>query len=149
MDALDDGETHINIYSKGYTELGRFLSNFAHYPVQTEDGEFASIEGYWYWLSCKDDKLRKLYGWEAKKYGRKVRAADGGDGEDFKRKICGAIKTKIMESDMLYTFYMSELPFKHYYVYGGKIVEPKEGKWIIEFIEELRKQVKLAAEKHR
>jgi hypothetical protein len=32
-----DGTTHINIYSKGKTELGRFLTNFAYigigYPI--------------------------------------------------------------------------------------------------------------------
>jgi len=25
-----DGETHINIYSKGKTEIGRWLSNFSY-----------------------------------------------------------------------------------------------------------------------
>jgi hypothetical protein len=36
----DDGKTHINVYSKGLTELGQFLSNFAEAPAQTPDGEF-------------------------------------------------------------------------------------------------------------
>ena len=57
-----DGIDHINIYSKGKTSLGRWLSNFAKSPIETEDGHFDSIEGYWYWywLSSKDDTLRAL-----------------------------------------------------------------------------------------
>jgi hypothetical protein len=43
----DDGITHINIYSKGKTELGRWLSNFTYHPIETEDGKFDSVEGYW------------------------------------------------------------------------------------------------------
>jgi len=62
----DDGLSHINIYSKGMTELGRLLSNFANTPVNTpQDGKFTSIEGYWYWLLGKNDNrevLRTLHG---------------------------------------------------------------------------------------
>ena len=46
----NDGITHINVYSKGKTTLGRWLTNFAHTPIDTIDGHFESIEGYWYWL---------------------------------------------------------------------------------------------------
>jgi len=46
-----DGVTHVNIYSKAKTELGRWLSNFAYAPIRiTGHGRFASIEAYWYWL---------------------------------------------------------------------------------------------------
>lgn len=136
-----DGTTHINVYSKAETELGRFLSNFAYSEIETEDGPFVSIEGYWYWLSCKDDKLRKLYGWQAKQYGRQIKASDWCDSDDFKRKICGAIKNKILSSDYYDEFKNSTLPFTHYYVYGAKIVEPAEGKWVIEYLEELRAEL--------
>jgi hypothetical protein len=41
----EDGVTHINVYSRGNTELGRLLSNFAHTPFShPEFGEFASVE---------------------------------------------------------------------------------------------------------
>lgn len=143
MDELEDGITHVNVYSRGFTELGRFLSNFTQHPVKTEDGPFESIEGYWYWLSCKDDALRTMYGFQAKKYGRSVGAVDWMGDEDFKRKICEAIKYKILNSDMIGPFLDNELPLKHYYVYSGRIVEPKEGKWIIEYIEKLRKDILL------
>lgn len=136
-----DGVDHINVYSKGKTSIGKFLSNFERSPIETEDGHFESIEGYWYWLSCKDDKLRKLYGWQAKQYGRSVRAKDWSDDPEFKRKICAAIEIKVINKypKMEFSWAMCEdLPFKHYYVYEDKIIEPSDGKWIIEFLEELR-----------
>ena len=44
-----DGMTHINVYSKGKTEIGRWLSNFAYSPIDLgNEGYFSSIEGYWY-----------------------------------------------------------------------------------------------------
>lgn len=70
IDPNEDGISHINVYSKGRTGIGRFLSNFTFYPIHTVDGEFHSIEGYWYWLTCRDDRLRYLHGYEAKKLGR-------------------------------------------------------------------------------
>lgn len=135
----DDGVTHINIYSKGNTKLGRFLSNFARHQFECEDGKFQSIEGYWYWLSSKDDKLRTLYGWEAKKYGRHIRAKDWVNDIDFINKICSAIEIKIKTSQYLEEFKTSSVPFDHYYLYGAKVVRPTEGRWILEFIDSLRK----------
>lgn len=137
-----DGENCINVYSKGLTKLGRFLSNFTKCSIKTEDGDFMSIEGYWYWLSCKDDNLRTLWGYEAKKYGRSVDANDWMDDDTFKRKITQAIEYKIINSSYLGLFISSTLPFVHYYDFKGRIVEPKEGKWVIEFIEELRNRLK-------
>lgn len=140
-----DGVTHINIYSKGKTELGKFLSNFTHSPFHhPTDGKFESIEGYWYWLSCKNDKLRDLYGFEAKKVGRELKGKDWVDSEEFRTKIKQAIIIKIM--NMFYTnynlFLNSTLPFTHYYVYENKIVEVREGKWIIDFITQTREVLK-------
>lgn len=141
----EDGITHINIYSKAQTSLGRFLTNFSHSPIETEDGHFESIEGYWYWLGCthKDkDKLRKLSGFKAKQVGRELRALDWQDSPEFKRKICDAITYKIKNSKFLQEFLDSKLPFCHYYNYGGKVVEPEDGRWVIEHIENLRTMMK-------
>ena len=44
--------------------------------------------------------------------------------------------------DILTGLVMSELPLKHYYNYGGKVVEPKSGLWILEHFEWIRKTVK-------
>jgi hypothetical protein len=135
-----DGIDHINIYSQSKTELGRFLSNFAYSPFDhPEDGNFVSVEGYWYWLGCKNDQLRTLYGAMAKKIGREYDAPDYIEDSEFKRKIKIAILIKIKNSNFLNMFKESTLPFLHYYNYKGKIVVPKEGVWVIEYIENLRK----------
>lgn len=141
LNPLEDGTTHINIYSKGKTLLGRFLSNFSYAPFNNgTDGSFYSIEGYWYWLSTKDDKLRTLIGYDAKSYGQAICGKDWPIDEEFKTKIKTAIERKIFYNHEMYNnFIDSKLPFSHYYVYGSKVVEPKEGKWIIDFIEQLRK----------
>lgn len=139
MQVAEDGITHINIYSKGKTLLGRLLSNFANTPFNhPEDGMFKSVEGYWYWLSCKDDRLRDVIGFDAKKLGRELRAPDWCKDPEFKRKVCLAIKSKLEQNPgILSLMKANSLPFAHYYVYGDKVVEPEEGKWIIEYIESL------------
>jgi hypothetical protein len=58
-----DGIDHINIYSRGKTEVGRQLSNFAHTPFTHKDyGYFNSVEGLWYYLitGCKHENLSKM-----------------------------------------------------------------------------------------
>lgn len=138
----NDGIDHINVYSKGNTELGRFLTNFAHSPFECEDGHFESVEGYWYWLSTKDDDLRLLHGWKAKELGRKLEGQDWCEESEFKRKILASIKQKIdTYPEMKERFKNSNLPFVHYYVYNEKIVKPKEGKWIMNFLESFRKEL--------
>ena len=72
MDSTTDGVDHINVYSQGKTQLGRNLSNFSRFPICTDDGNFYSIEGYWYWLLTKDDSLRKMWGFKAKAHGREM-----------------------------------------------------------------------------
>ena len=83
-----DGEDHINIYSKGKTEIGRWLSNFSHTEIITEDGKFSSIEGYWYWLTTKDERLRTLIGWAAKDLGKRCEKIKSYEDEEFKLKVC-------------------------------------------------------------
>jgi len=132
-----DGITHINIYSKGRTFLGQALSNFADTPIETVDGTFRSIEGYWYWLGCSDmypykEDFRVLVGAEAKKRGREAGARDWLEAPLFKLKIYNAMLTKlILHDDILLKFLNNKLPFRHYYIFKNKIVEPKEGEWII------------------
>jgi hypothetical protein len=139
----DDGKTHINIYSKGKTSLGRFLSNFYSAKITTEDGEFQSIEGYWYWLSCNDDRLREVSGYEAKKLGRELNAKDWLDDETFKDKIRKAILIKL---DTYFKFKemlaASDLPLTHYYTYGDKVVDVPQAGWILDFLEFLRAEFK-------
>lgn len=115
----EDGKTHINIYSKGKTELGQFLSNFKYCQTRTPDGIFCSIEGYWYWLSTGDERLRHLYGVAAKKLGKSLPRVKKDEAE-FRRKIELACWQKIHSMpEMLNQFKQSTLPFAHYYEYDG------------------------------
>lgn len=136
----NDGVTHINVYSYGRTTLGRFLSNFSLCPIQTEDGKFNSIEGYWYWLSCKSDRLRYAYGAQAKFLGRELGGQDWCEEDEFRRKICQAIKIKLSTPQALDVFKKHKnilnLRLEHYYVYGNKIIRPKKGQWVIDCISE-------------
>lgn len=142
IDHTKDGIDHLNIYSKGQTELGRWLSNFTKEVFICDDGEFASIEGYWYWLSCKHkdkDKLRYLYGYMAKRVGRNLGCPDWLDAEEFKLKIKSAMEIKLFTNvKMFKEFKKNTLPFTHYYVFGGKIVDVPEAKWILDHWEYLR-----------
>lgn len=100
IDPSLDGESHINIYSNGGTELGRLLSNFTYLPSDTPHGEFASLEGYYHYLKIlislerykcnaeaitsrgeairdlynRIEALRGMYGRAAQQRGRKIRA---------------------------------------------------------------------------
>lgn len=117
-----DGVDHINVYSKGATQLGRLLSNFAHTPFTGGNREFASVEGWWHWY-CTGKKfhhLADLYGFKAKQEGKKYERVQVPD-----RKVLFSVyKRKIECNDNIRRMLVeSTLPFTHYYVYGGKVVQ--------------------------
>jgi hypothetical protein len=69
-DPKQDSVSHINIYSKAATQLGRMLSNFYHAAFEYgKYGYFESVEGFWYYYFTgqKHEHLRTLYGIAAKK----------------------------------------------------------------------------------
>lgn len=142
----NDGIDHINIYSKGKTELGRWLSNFAYSPfTHPIDGKFTSIEGYWYWLLAPQhnpnrERLRRLVGFPAKELGRELGCKDWGNTVEFQDKIKHAIVLKLnTHTPMLEEFLRSTLPLAHYYHYGSKVVNVPQADWLVEFLEDLRK----------
>lgn len=143
MNPEEDGITHINIYSQGKTALGILLSNFTYLPMFLPEGTFDSLEGYWYWLLTKDDRLMRLSGHQAKKLGQKLTQKKEWlkNPIDIKRfKI--AMGAKSRHQDIEYLLKQSSLPFVHYYVFNGKVVEPKNGKWMLEEWELIRKELK-------
>lgn len=135
----DDGVTHINVYSKGRTALGRFLSNFAFTPFVCSRGEFTSIEGLWYYAATgfQHEELRILFGAEAKTAGRKLARVELLPGE-FKCIIKEGITCKLLaHPTQLNALIDSELPLAHYYVYVGKVVDAGHS-WVIEYLEHIR-----------
>lgn len=148
-----DGETHINVYSKGKTWLGRQLSNFAHTPFKIEPyGTFQSVEGFWYWLATGRNHhyLQDLYGWEAKREGRWLKKEYGEERvEGFESFIKSALRCKIEQhEDIRQALSLSELPLAHYYVVKDKqtgVETPKylpQYNWIVEELEQIRREVK-------
>jgi len=126
-----DGISHINIYSKGKTELGKMLTNFSKFPIHTQDGDFMSVEGYWYWMSIEEceerEQLRKCYGFWAKKTGKEILETKAKRFDnDFEHKILKAIWYKFRRNSGLILQEYDNLPFEHYYNYGGKVVNVKD-----------------------
>lgn len=147
LDPKDDGITHINVYSRGKTKVGKLLSNFAPTPFTCEDGKFGSIEAYWYWLSIdpsnpKREEIRHLYGYLAKKMGRELRGDTWSGTKDFKKKILFAIRQKLIEHpEILKLLKESTLPLRHYYNMHGRIHEDKASQWMLNYMEKVRKHL--------
>lgn len=139
----NDGIDHINVYSKGKTELGRWLSNFTYSPFEHPDhGWFASVEGYWYWLKTgmRYESLRTLHGFAAKKQGRKYPTVRQ---DDFEKFIEKALYAKVIQHpDKIPLIGSSNLPFMHYYVYNDVIHHVDGGVWIMEILEDIRDLIK-------
>lgn len=141
IDPERDGIDHINIYSKGKTELGRALSNFARQPfVHPRFGEFVSVEGLWYYLLASNagplkEKLRSMAGFEAKTYGRNLVGKDWDNSEWFKYIIIEALEIKANIPEIKEMLDANRLPFMHYYVYQGKVATVSQDRWILDFWE--------------
>jgi len=155
-----DGLEHINIYSKAHTELGRSLSNFANSPFKhTDYGMFMSVEAFWYWL--KTDKkfpyLKDLYGYHAKKEGKRmvdmVRSENPEyydnlpNTDAFQNEIKTALRLKLKQNkDILTNLVSTDLPLLHYYYYGNsdnaKVHMVTQYDWITDELELLRKLTK-------
>lgn len=147
IDPSKDGIDHINIYSGGKTKLGQVLSNFYPYDIKTKDGNFMSVEGYWYWLSienCADkEPLRKLSGIQATELGKKLLTYKNRRIDDkFQEKIEKAIwyKFKRLSGYLKPKYY--DLPFEYYYNFDSGVIDKKdEYSWMIEVIEKQRKSL--------
>lgn len=148
---VEDGITHINIYSKSSTILGQQLSNFYRSKFEIHGKTFNSVEGFYYWLLTKKqyNEMTLLYGIDAKKVGQYF--ASLGDLEEvdeiFKNEICQAIKQKVLHNpDIIRNIIKSELPFAHYYYFGKienpKIVELPEHQYMVDYYEKIRKHLK-------
>lgn len=159
LDPHTDGTTHLNVYSRAKTWLGRALSNFAEYQfVHPRDGKFFSVEAYWYWRKMKglldeeeERKIRSMYGFQVKAYGKELfekYASDSKFSNAFKKDVKDAIRAKIEQNDrLLFEFVESDLPFEHYYVYWGedggyKVISVDNSSWIMDYLGSLRKELR-------
>lgn len=119
----DDGVTHINVYTKGKTELGRLLSNLAATPfTHPIYGEFKCVEGFWYMYTTGNTKFQTMDGWTAKREGNKLPRIQEMDPEELKAVYKYKLKANPDLAKLLLT---NTLPLEHYYVYEGKVVSNK------------------------
>lgn len=145
-----DGIDHINVYSKGKTELGRLLSNFAHTPFYLDpEGAFASVEAYWYWKMTGMYGLRALHGWEAKNSGKIYVQEFRESGKPLQPVTVDDLR-RVYWAKLTFHPYIreellkSKLPLAHYYVLpNDKIIVPKEFQWTAALWEEFREELEV------
>jgi len=140
IEPLDDGTEHLNVYSKGKTWLGKALSNMSAYGfTHPTYGEFASLEGYWYWLATGKchEALRSLTGYKAKEVGKSFPLVEY---REFKQDFLDGMKLRLVQNKVLGDGVReSRLPFLHYFEYGGKVVDRTEKhRWQLDFYDEWR-----------
>lgn len=146
-----DGVEHINIYSRGHTELGRMLSNLYDRDFIVDGyGSFRSMEGFWhyYLTGCQFDEFRLASGHGSKRIGKTVkefRIDTRGNMElEHQEVILSAIRCKLRQHrDIRILLAESTLPFEHYYYYGQPdkatvINQPQYG-WMLAEFDRLRK----------
>lgn len=165
IDSKDDGVTHINIYSGGQTELGRFLSNFTYWTQVTDHGIFNSLEGYYHYLKlmravqesdisgllradliCEIDRLKSMFGKQAQDYGRRLRQRlmneriwiNDHPNVFFYECFRNAVITKIESSHFKTEFYETTLPFTHYYLINGAVIYKPHFSWLEELVNKIR-----------
>jgi len=151
----DDGVTHVNVYSRGRTELGRLLSNFSNLPFIFEEQIYASVEAWWYvnslvlWGCVFDEETREavsslkfMHGASAKTLGRGLHSLLLGTErtQPPSREVLKAVyHAKIdayprLKSDLL----GCKLPFDHYYVMSERIVHTPKHRWTGQLWNEVR-----------
>lgn len=147
-DPKEDGHTHLNVYSRGASRLGRALSNFSKlsfdHPLH---GWFSSVEGYWYYVSTGflHDELRDVSGIQAKQLGRSYPRVMI-DEASFQHHIRVALDARFAAHPWLRVeLAHSTLPLVHYYYWGNvdnpKVVSPS-GRWIMEHLEYCRERLR-------
>lgn len=152
FDPLLEGITHINVYTKSIFTLGQGLSNLADRRVELPEGNFQSLEGYWYWLLTgeQDEGFKTLHGYNAKKKGVKMLEEGLGvissEDEGFRKRFKSALRCKLRQHpDLLTELVKTTLPLKHYYYHQGtkdtlsfKIVDKSNHQWQLDEIENIR-----------
>lgn len=146
----EDGITHINIYSKGKTELGKALTNLSDRDFDWQGKHFGSLEAMWFWLLSdkKRDDFIPLGGFAAKKLSKTLKEEDCiSIDENFKNQIKEGFQCKLKaHKDIIKMLYESELPFTHYYYYGKdgkyKVMNQDKHYWQCEEFERLRLIIK-------
>ena len=159
-EVIEDGITHINMYSKGKTKLGRMLTNMSNIEFKVilnkKEVTFKSLEGYWYFLQIYFLTKKINYDFvdidcfEAKIKGKEILAnIDRGMTEEtyerFKGYIIKGLQSKLKKNSEIYTLISeNNLKFAHYYYYGnGEFTQTlPQYNWIVEAVEKISEEIK-------
>ena len=153
----DDGKTHINVFSKSRSVLGRLLSNFAHTPIEVDGLKFESIESWWYWTKMNNinkselfpvfeqdilDSIRNKIGKEAKEYFRSLYKSDSSLFSPEKEELKNVYKLKLeTHSNIKEMLIENKLPIDHYYVMFDKKVPTEGSMWTAKLWEEIKNEL--------
>ncbi len=149
-----DGITHINVYTKSNTQLGKLLSNLADVSIEhPKYGHFESLEAFWYWLVLDktNHELKDMTGFEAKKFGSKNINEDYEEiikSKDFRDNFKTGIRAKLLQNPEILDLLIesNDLPLSHYYFYSpkdgnlanAKVMYKDKHQWQLDYIEEIR-----------
>lgn len=161
---LKDGVSHINVYSKASTPLGKALTNMSNIPFNYKGTRFSSMEGFYFALSGflqnipefkgkKSEVFKELSSascFQAKKISKKYipkNPLSPDDFQKFKDIYKEALICKIEQNEYIKVMLInSDLPFVHYYYFGekdnAKVIESARFDWMMEILEELRVKFK-------
>jgi hypothetical protein len=89
-----------------------------------------------------------MSGFAAKQLGRSLPKVVTLPEDEFKSIIKQAIKIKVASGPHYFNFVDSVLPFAHYYMFNGRQVDAGN-KWIIEYLEQLRTELKDNLKPHK
>ena len=150
-----DGIRHINIYSAGKTPLGRKLSNMYSIKFKHNEIEFSSVEQAWHYYKFigtgKHDAANEIMGINNAYLLKKMAKGYNSHAEfeyvqtkEFKRIIYDVIRVRLNEDSQLRNMIIeSNLPFKHYYVMKGKVIdESAKYDWLLKIFEFIRARLK-------
>lgn len=149
-----DGITHINVYSKAKSPLGRLLSNFAYTPITIENLLFESIESWWYWTKMNKinesslfplfsqeqlDEIRIKVGPDAKEFFRSLFKVDSSDYSPNKEELKKAYIAKLEHHPHIKQMLMdNKLPLAHYYMMWDKQINADSSLWTAKLWEEIK-----------
>lgn len=140
-----DGIDHINIDSRGRTELGKQLTHMHRQDfLHPEFGPFRSVEGLIGFIrsGAQEDEFHWLHGMEARHRSRNLESEFI---KGFREIVMEANYFKIVQNDELRdAFIACTLPFDHYYLLetNGRPIRPMAAAWLVPAFEDLRKLIR-------
>lgn len=146
-----DGITHINIWNKAETDLGRWLYQSAKTPfVHPEFGPFNSVLGFWKWFveEKPNDDFRYAYDGQVKTTAQKRNnKAKTRWIKDMKKVFLVVNYMKIIQNpEIKEAMINSTLPFREYYYHTGATVtiriNQRGQEWVCAMFEEIRSMLK-------